>query len=67
GRGVACCHWAGAGGYLGQGGGTEHAGGLGADGIAWVPPTGIGQPTEWASVASISPAPAAYRVGDGPR
>lgn len=37
GRGVACCHWAGAGGYLGQGGGTEHAGGLGADGTSCPP------------------------------
>ncbi len=30
-------HWAGAGGYLGQGGGTEHAGGLGADGTSCPP------------------------------
>nr|ASF20091.1 nitric oxide resistance protein [Mycobacterium avium] len=33
--------------------------------IAWLPPTGIGQPTECASVASINPAPAA--VNDGIR
>ncbi len=28
-----------------------------------LPPTGIGQPTEWASVASIKPAPAAAIEG----
>ncbi len=33
--------------------------------IAWLPPTGIGQPTECARVASIIPAPAA--VNDGIR
>ena len=33
--------------------------------IARLPPTGIGQPTEWASVANINPAPAA--VNDGIR
>ena len=33
--------------------------------ITRLPPTGIGQPTEWASVASINPAPAA--VNDGIR
>ncbi len=33
--------------------------------ITRLPPTGIGQPTEWASVASIKPAPAA--VNDGIR
>ncbi|COW62574.1 Uncharacterised protein [Mycobacterium tuberculosis] len=30
-----------------------------------LPPTGIGQPTEWASVASISPAPADTSDGNG--
>ena len=31
---------------------------ISASGMAWLPPTGIGQPTVCASVASISPAPA---------
>ena len=31
---------------------------MSASGMAWLPPTGIGQPTVCARVASISPAPA---------
>ena len=31
--------------------------------IAWLPPTGIGQPTEWARVANINPAAAAVNEG----
>src|SRR4051812_50096872 len=31
--------------------------------MAWLPPTGIGQPTVWARVASIRPAPAETNDG----
>ena len=34
-----------------------------ASAMAWLPPTGTGQPTVWASVASMMPAPAATNDG----